>query len=442
MKLGSKLKSYILRGMGEDALVESLGYIDLTVQELKAPAANRNSLLAKLQNAREIDIMELWESFYGSIRSTCVEDADWRNTVGVISSGLEKARLGIQLTEAEVLSNAFQFLTQAKLFTTMQAVYELTPAGYEDLFETFSNVYKEFNHVIPSDSATVDFVPEGGDYPSKPLTDRYCKTKALKFGARIEMSRETLIADKTGQVVQQAEGLAESAKYREDELAAKAFQDSSNSSFVPDVNEQDAGSYFPEGTRCALYRTSAGSTKPNYELSINKKAQDLTNWDQIAFAIRLLRNMTNPRNSQIIEAVGNSITVVVPTGLEQRARMLTAFGGGALTVMNSNQSAGTESIETRAPDPIKQLGVQTVNVKVWNKLTTASTPSESTWYVTGLAKKMWKKHQRWPVEFNRASAAQLGGDDFKRDIILAVRGGFNAGMRAVDDKYTIQCTHS
>jgi hypothetical protein len=439
IKLGQKLKSFFGRGIkvGRAALEEALQEVQCSESEMRRPHRHRDSLAAKQSNAREIDIMDLWEAFYGSVRTTCFDDQGWHETQALNRRALQKMELGLPLEEAEVYSNAFQLLTQAKLFTTMQAAYELTPAGYEALFDTFDSPYKDYKHQIPSDAPTVDYIPEGGEYQTKNLVDRWCQTKANKFGARIELTRETMITDRTGQVVEQAEQLAMSNKYREDELAQKAFCDLSNSSYIPDANEQDPGCYYPEGTNVPLYRTTAGSTKVGYEDAINKKGSgaNLLHWDAIATAIQLLRRMVNPRSGQYIEAIGNSIWVVVPIALEQRARLLTAVGNGALTVLG----ASTDSITTRAPDPIRQLGVQTVNVMVWNKLPETGTLSQSTWYVAGgMVKRQFRKHRRWDPEFTRASVAQLGGDDFKRDVITAVRAGFNAGFRSVDDKYVIQ----
>jgi hypothetical protein len=443
MRIGSNLKRLIAEGAGNDAISHVASQITLTESEIKRPWENRVSLQTKLRNCRDVDVVDLWENLIGSVNTTARDEQGWEETKQRIYGAQQKASTGLPLSEAEVMSNAFQLLTQAKLFTTMQAVYELTPAVYTQFFGTFDSPYKEYNHQIPSDAPTADYVPEGGEYPTGQLVDRYCKTKANKFGRRIELSRETLIADKTGQVVEQAESLAASVKYREDELAALCFADSANSSLIPDANEADTGCYYPEGTRCALYRTSAGTTKATYETSINKKTGDLVSWNSIAAHIQLLRAMQN-RRGQYIETVGGTITIVVPFGLEQRAGLLTAIGAGALTVISNNRAADTtESIETRAPNPIQQLGVQTVKMVMWNKLTTANTPEQSTWYTVGsmVTNQFWK-HQRWATEFSRATQAQLGGDDFKRDIVLSVRGGFNAGFRAVDDKYVIQGTHS
>jgi hypothetical protein len=132
--------------------------------------------------------------------------------------------------------------------------------------------------------------------------------------------------------------------------------------------------------------------------------------------------------------------VVVPTGLEQTARLLTAPGA---TQYQPSPGCTVATQMVRVPDAMRTaMGVQSVQVVYWNKLTEANTVSQSTWYLAGNSKRQFVKHQRWATQFSRASAAQLGGDDFQRDVLMKFSAGFNAGFRAIDDKYVIQCAHS
>jgi hypothetical protein len=148
--------------------------------------------------------------------------------------------------------------------------------------------------------------------------------------------------------------------------------------------------------------------------------------------------MKNPISEQFIEvAPGGIYTLVVPTGIMHRANLLSNMSGGLVDI-SANLTAGTEFSVSRIPDPIRNMGVNQLRVVVWKHLTTAGTPSQSVWYLAGDSKRQFRKHQRWAAEFQRATPAQLGGDDFKRDVITKVRGGFNSGMRSVDDKFVIK----
>lgn len=451
MRIGKHLRRAISEGYGNDFLKDVLSPFALSESECKRPWLHREDLQKKLDNAKAIDLMDLYEGSFGSVRASAFEDSDWERTHSLMASAAHKTQMNehaaptarIQLSEAETMAQAFNLLTQAKLFTTMQATYELTPAVYEGLFGTFDSPYPTYNHQIPSDAPVVEFIREGEEYKERTLVDRYCTTKANKFGARISLTRETLIADKTGQVVAQCEALAASAKYREDELAALCWADSSNSTLIPDAAEQDAGCFYPEGTNAALYRTSAGATKPTYTSSINRVSgqNNLLQWDNIIKGIILLKQMVNPRSGQYVDVIGNgAMKLVVPVGLEARALLLTT--PGTMNYVSQNSSAGTQSSMIRTPDGMQRLGVGSLQVVVWNKLSTAATASQSVWYLAGDSTKQFRKHQQWATEFMRASQPQLGGDDFKRDVILSVRGGFRAGFRAVDDKYVIMNANS
>ena len=412
----------------------------LTEAEGKRPWLHRKILEEKRDVARQISIQDLFESLIGSIHSKCRDQNVFDAEVSALfRSAQAKMQVGAQMEEAEVFANAFQLLTQAKLFTTMTATYTLTPAVYEALFGSFDSPFEKFDHQIPSDAPELDYVPMGKEYPTGGIKDRFCSTRAFKFGRIIELARETLLADQTGLVVQTAEGLAESAKYREDELAVLAWEDSSNASLVTQEPNADAGSYFPERTQKALYRTSAVSgALSEYQQAINKTGTNpLRQWDSIQKAFLLLKKMQNVAGQGIDVMASGPLKVVVPQALTFRARL--AVNPLSMHQNDSNPSTGTERFFTRTPDAIRiATGVDMIEVIEWRKLAEAGTADNSTWYLAGDSKKQFVRHVRWPVEFSRATPAQQGHDEFKRDVVLSVRAGFNAGFRAVDDKYVIQ----
>ena len=441
LRIGSKLKRHFAESVtkGQNAVKVVLENSKLTEGDIRNWKDNK-SIQEKYEYVKEWDIMEMWENLMGSVRSTVHDDQGWETTKKLIQTIEYKKSCSIPLQEFEVRVNDFFLLTAAKLYTTMMAIYQLTPAIYPSLFSTFPCSYKTYQHQIPSEAPELEYTPEGEEYHRSKLVDRWCQTKALKYGKIISLTRETLMSDRTGQVVEQCMGLGSSAKYKEDQLAALAFADSSNSAHVPDVAEQDAGSYFPENTRCALYRTTAGSTKTDYEFSINKVAQNLKSWSNVEAALKLLLAMTN-KNGQYIDVMSGGLTIVVPTALVSRATLL---ANSIHSDIVGNSTAGTEFNITRVPEPFKNLMPQGSSVKiiVWRLLTSAATAIQSVWYLAGDAQKQFRKHECWGVEFSKASPAQLGQDDFNKDIIAKFKAGFYAGFRAIDDKYVISNPNS
>jgi hypothetical protein len=419
---------------GLEFLNEAIPEFELQREEVEP------GLEKKLTNAKDINIQHLFEELMCPISHLKGNPKKFLEVQKKMRIAEQKRELGLELQEADVLSTAFDLLTQAKLFTTMEATYILTSATHEQLFGTFQSDYKNYPHQIPSDAPVLLNVNEDQNYPEAQLSDRAVMTRAWKFGRIVGLTRETMIQDKTGQVVKQCEDLAKSAKYREDELACLAWQDTSNASLITE-EPADAGSYFvtTSGTRVPLYRTAAGTTAPAYESVVNKtSANPLNTWQSLVLPIRLLRQMQNNAGQYIDVINGQALTVVAPFGLEGIARQLLAPGAMNQIVNNPNTS-GTEFNITRVPDFINSLGVSSIKLIIWDKLPTAGTASQSTWYLAGDSKQAARKHQRWGVEFDRATAAQLGGEDFKKDRLMAFRAGFNAGTRFVDDKYVIQC---
>lgn len=428
---------------GKAGLQEVLKHVELTEQEHNNPSKHRDKVLDKMANASSLDIHKLFEGFIGPVKEKCSHDSDWQAVNEMMKTADNKRKMGLPLSEAEVMSTAFQLLTQAKLFTTMNATYILAPSVHELLFGSFDSPFKIYDHQIPSDAPTMDAVPEAGLITADPLTDRFSQTKAFKHAKRVDLTRETLLTDRTGQVVEQANQLGTSLKYREDELAAKAFQDQSNASlFTAAPLEADAGAYFPERVNVPLYRTAAGTTKPNYEAVINKTSSNfLIQWDSIAQAIRLLRQMKNLKN-QFIQTINGPLRIVVPFGLEQRAKLLAAAGTGAEVRglgLAGGAATNTDFSVFHAPDWIKKMGVPSIEVIVWDLLDPGNPASQSVWYACGDSQKQFRKQKRWGAEFNVATQAQLGGEDFRRDILMSARATANVGFRSVDDKYVIQC---
>lgn len=422
---------------------EALDNLTITESEFKNPddAKNRANIQAKFENARSVRIDQLFEKLVGPIKSLCENTNTFMRVQGILESARLKMKLGMPLEEGEVNSLAFQLLTSAVFFTTMEAKYALTPSVHELLFGRFDCNYKEYKHQIPSDAPKVKNIGEGGIYPSYGLTDRWVQTKSHKFGARVDLTREALLTDETGQVVELAMGLSESCKYTEDDLATCAFYDGTNAAFIDETQDTvDLGGYFPENTRCELYRTAVGTTKPAYEMAINSFAAGtnyLAYWEAISKAINLLRGMTNVKG-QLIETIGNGpMKIIVPYALEQRAKMLASPTAGM--EIRANAAAGTAYSIVHVPEYVKNMGVQSLEVIVWNKLPTNSTTfGQATWYLGGDTKKQFRKHVRWNPQFDRADAAQMGGEDFRRDVVGSYRAGFNCGFNAVDDKYVIK----
>ena len=70
-RLGSKLKRYISEGKGASAQRELLGVMQISEAEIGSMSRpkTRESLQRKLDAVKDIDIMDLWESLMGSVRT-------------------------------------------------------------------------------------------------------------------------------------------------------------------------------------------------------------------------------------------------------------------------------------------------------------------------------------------------------------------------------------
>ena len=435
---------------GSVAMKRLLDNMRLTEQEWRNPEKYRDTIAKKYANVQDLDPIDLFENFFGSPRSVLLEESDAAAWMQMRHVAEQKKLLSLPLTEAEILSTSFDLLTKAKLYTTMVAIYTTTPAVWDRFASVFNNPFPTYDHQIPSEAPEVLVTGEAEEYKTAQISDRWAQTRAWKLGRMLEVTRETMLTDQFGKVVETCKGIAENAKYAEDDLVAKALQDQTNVGLHGmKPQDGDAGCYWPERANVALYRTTAGTTKPRYEYTINQVTGNaLKDWKSLEKPIQLMMAMKNA-NGQYIDTIGAKLTLLVPYGLLQRAsQMLASVMAVTGPVTAGAGSAGTstgtgiEVVQMRAGNPMQHLGIGALDLVMWKKLDNdGSAPTtDSTWYLVGDSQKQLRMHRRWGVEFSEATPAQMGGDDFRKDVIYKIRAGFNAGPRCVDDKYIVQCT--
>ena len=80
LRLGKKLRRFTQESVqkGQAAVQEVLKTVQLSEEECNKPFKHKESLAKKRKNAEEIDIIDLWEHFMGSVRQTCFHETDWR----------------------------------------------------------------------------------------------------------------------------------------------------------------------------------------------------------------------------------------------------------------------------------------------------------------------------------------------------------------------------
>lgn len=370
------------------------------------------------------DLRALYESYGGACIDTLIEkirrqEIDltsrfslkmlWEGVVGDPALTLQSP---VTLREDAVRVDDFRRLTAAALDTAFRDGYRAHSGVGERLVTTVKNVYETARHDQPSSLGTLKRIKEGEPYPDTSFSDRYCESKAFKFGRSVKITREAILRDQSGQLQAQARSIGHLAAARKDEIVLKAIEDATH-------GETGRKAYYPEGAQKALYRSSAGSDA-DYEYAINLAASNgLATKENIAGAWKLLAKMTDKAGNPI-DVMDGFPMLLVPRELEITAREI--VNAVLVELINSN--------------------VHTHTVNQFSGIEVFGSPrmSDSTSWYYGFFPKQFVWHEVWPIEFRQASEAERGALDFDSDVIVAFRGGFYGGCNAIDDKFVIKNT--
>lgn len=333
----------------------------------------------------------------------------WEGLVGDTALTLQTP---VALREDAVRVDDFRRLTGAALDTAFREGYHAHAGVGERLVTTVKNVYEIARHDQPSGLGTLKRVKEGEPYPETSFSDRFCESKACKFGRSVKITREAILRDQSGQLQARARSIGQLAAARKDEIILKAIEDGTHS-------ETGRKAYYPEGSQKTLYRSSAGSDV-DYEFAINLVASNgLATKENIAAAWQKLARMTDKAGNPI-DVMDGFPMLLVPRELEITAREIV----NAVLVELINANVHTHTVN------------QFSGIEIFGSPRLADATS---WYY-GFFPKQFVWHEVWPIEFRQASDAERGAMDFDSDVIVAYRGGFYGGCNAIDDKFVVKNT--
>ncbi len=132
-----------------------------------------------------------------------------------------------QVMEA-VHSSVFPYITGKLISSKVLEAYNLNIAPVQMLYTEISMSRKEEDLAGFTDLDTPDEVPEGLPYTETAIGEKVVKIKAKKFGRIISLTREAIMFDQTGQLLDRASRIGEKMAYVEAKAVIQACMDAAN----------------------------------------------------------------------------------------------------------------------------------------------------------------------------------------------------------------------
>ena len=256
-----------------------------------------------------------------------------------------------------------------------------------------------------------EVISEGESYPRAKLSEEYIELpETKKRGFIVDVTKEAVFGDRTGDVLQKASAMGESMGYEEE----KRFLD-----LITGVTN----SYKYNGNAIDTYGDNSGNH--NWDNLIASNA--LSDYTDIEAAILAWDDMTHPITGEPIMPMGYQL--LVPTDLVMKAR--TIINATELETVDNQVSAGTYRFS--APNP---LGGMPFSIES-NAYVSARTGSTTTWFI-GDFRKAFVEIYNWELRVDQAPMNSEA--EFDRDIVASYKASKKSEYGVLEPRYVIKCT--
>ena len=312
-----------------------------------------------------------------------VEDGErivkaWENPKRRNSSSIMEASQAVD-------TSAFSNITGQIIYNAILEGYENPEFLWKELFTDMSSTVLNSER-LPGIGGTGDeaeVVDEGQPYPIVGLNEEYVDFgPMLKRGFIIPITREIIVADRTGLLLERA---SESGYHylgiNMEKRALNVF-----------TGQSGFNTYTRNGANTNTYQTSGGY--------INQQSGNaLTSWRSMNAAELLFDSMTDPNTGEPM-IVSGQMDIVVPTALKMDAfRILNVNGIGQV-----DNTASTATVRQYGPNPLTAGSmVHATGLRVLsNAYIKKQTGSSTGWYF-GQPKKAFLKRTAWEIETEQAA---------------------------------------
>lgn len=346
------------------------------------------------------------------LAAECIVD-DHGEPIGI--RALESLCRSEQLVESDAALNTsiFATITRQVLDAAVMDGYQLPSFVLSSAIPTITGNVRQARIVgvsLPLQEDKTLEVHEGEEFPSVGMYEEYVKTPVTtKRGAMVPITKETVLADETGQIVDQARRVGELIGLQK-ELALTDYVIGAVSNAVIEKRVGDSA----EVTSDVFL--SSGRW-------VNEQTNALADWTDIDAAEDLLAAIKMPGTGQPVMLIDRN--VLIPNQLRSTA-------GRILNATETRSGSGNVVV---ASNPISSLNIQPItSTLVYTRLVNsgvADATAAGTWFYGDL-RRAFRYYQNWPltVEEDRVREAT-----FTHDIIVRFKASERGTPVVTEPRY-------
>lgn len=320
----------------------------------------------------------------------------------------------MNLRESGVNMAAFSRINRQLLSTESMQAYEKAAEIGSQLARTVpaSSFYGERMPGIGGLGDVVEAVGEGKPYPTAGLNEDYVQLPDIeKRGVIVPITKEALIQDRTGLILEEARQVGEWMGYNKESRILSVVLGVTST-----YNRKSRGVV-------ATYGDNSGS----HDWDNLAASNTLVDWTDIETAKLLFDGMLDPNTGTPISVSGN--TLLVPQALEFTARRIV----NATEIEHVDNQTNAATIRTKSGSPLAGMGL---NVITSPRISTIQGNS-TTWYL-GDFQKAFSYRELWPVTVTQAPASSEA--EFNRDIVEQFKVSEAGVANADEPRYVIKST--
>lgn len=310
---------------------------------------------------------------------------------------------GVRLLEATGAVNTAMFAaTQGQyLYNAILRAYQM-PELIGDMLVTVINS-KESGEKIPGVSEIgdeVEVVGEGKPYPTAAVAENWIQTpETIKRGLMINLTKEVIFFDKTGQILQRAANIGRTiAINREKRILDVALGIST------------------------VYSRNGAAVEATYGSDNTTASNPLVDWTSVDTADTKFSEITDPDTGEPIVVTAN--VMVVPIAKSNLARR----------IINATMTGQTTSSrETRVSSNSLNQNYQVLS----NAYVKQRTSSDTTWFY-GNPKEAFVYMQNWPLTVEQEG--ENGHLAFSNDIVARFKASERGAAGVLERRYMLKAT--
>lgn len=359
----------------------------------------------RAHSGREFHLRDIFEAFVEGGRE--IVDTWRRNPAGGGYRGDRGLSISLARMEAggvgAIDTSAFSRITGQIVFNEILDVWNAPEFLADQLVTTVPTMYLD-GEKIPGISQLGDQaqdIGEGMPYPIAGLSEEFVETPATtKNGLIVPVTKEAIIADNTGRLLERARAVSESLRITKEKRVLDAVCGIST-----------------------LYRRNGGALTATYVADVNwKYSNAFTDMDSVATLEALLHALTDPNTGEPI--VISVRDFLVPKNLLRKVWRI-------INAIEVEVTTGSTTV-TRSPNPLSvDIGtaIGPGGRVMSNEYVAQRTGSQTTWFA-GDFQRAFAYMEVWPI--TSVAAGPNSQAEFERDIVEQYKAS-ERGTPAVRD---------